>query len=84
MTGLNLGYYFGWSPIDMRSEYEGQMRDSMAELLNWFGQDLLNPRVSHLFPLCKFQTAMETVLNRQALGRVALVMDEEKKFRNDQ
>ncbi len=84
VTGLNLGYYFGWSPIDMRSEYEGQMRDSMAELLNWFGQGLLNPRVSHLFPLCKFQTAMETVLNRQALGRVALVMDEEKKFRNDQ
>ena len=77
VCGLNLGYYMGWSPRDMRDEYDQQMSDSMAELFSWYGQGLLKPRVSHTFPLEKFQDAMTTVLARKALGRVAIVMDEE-------
>ena len=77
VCGLNLGYYMGWSPRDMRSEYDQQMQDSMAELFSWFEQGLLKPRVSHTFALEQFQEAMNTVLTRKALGRVALVMDEE-------
>ena len=77
VCGLNLGYYMGWSPRDMRDEYDQQMSDSMAELFSWYEQGLLKPRVSHTYPLEQFQDAMGTVLARKALGRVAIVMDEE-------
>ena len=82
VCGLNLGYYMGWSPRDMRDEYDQQMSDSMAELFSWYEQGLLKPRVSHVFPLEKFQDAMSTVLARKALGRVAIVMDEEARALN--
>jgi len=58
------------------------MADSMAELFSWYEQGLLKPRVSHVFPLEGFQEAMSTVLARKALGRVALVMDEEARALN--
>ncbi len=77
VCGLNLGYYFGWSPRDMRIAYASQMKHSMKTLFSWFGQGHLNPRVSHVFSLNDFQAAMTTVLKRKATGRVALVMDEE-------
>ena len=77
VCGLNLGYYFGWSPRDMRVAYGPQMKQSMATLFDWFEAGRLRPRVSHVFPLERFQDAMATVLGRKALGRVALVMNEE-------
>ena len=79
VVGLNLGYYFGWSPIDMREHFSEQMKESMAELFKWQTAELIRPRVSHCFPIQQFQEAMETVLSRKALGRVALVFDEEAK-----
>lgn len=79
VVGLNLGYYFGWSPIDMREHFSEQMKESMAELFKWQTAELIRPRVSHCFPIQQFQAAMETVLSRKALGRVALVFDEEAK-----
>ena len=79
VTGLNLGYYFGWSPVDMREYYADQMNNSMQELFKWFEAGLLSPRVSHTFALDDFQVAMQTVLQRKAQGRVALVLDEEAK-----
>jgi NADPH:quinone reductase len=77
VMGLNLGYYFGWSPIDMRQHYAEKMKSSMRELFNWFESGFLKPRVSHSFAITEFQTAMQTVLARKAQGRVALVLDEE-------
>ena len=79
VVGLNLGYYFGWSPIDMREHFSEQMKESMAELFKWQTAGLIKPRVSHCFSIQQFQEAMETVLSRKALGRVALVFDEEAK-----
>ena len=79
VVGLNLGYYFGWSPIDMREHFSEQMKESMAELFKWQTAELIRPRVSHCFPIQQFQEAMETVLSRKALGRVALVFGEEAK-----
>ena len=79
VVGLNLGYYFGWSPIDMREHFSEQMKESMAELFKWQTARLIKPRVSHCFSIQQFQEAMETVLSRKALGRVALVFDEEAK-----
>jgi NADPH2:quinone reductase len=82
VTGLNLGYYFGWSPTDMREYYADQMKSSMLELFNWFEAGYLNPRVSHSFPLKDFHEAMQTVLLRKVQGRVALVMDQEARRLN--
>ena len=79
VTGLNLRYYFGWSPVDMRVHFSEQMKNSMAELFHWYVNGLIKPRISHCFPIQQFQEAMGTVLSRKALGRVALVMDEEAK-----
>ena len=55
------------------------MKNSMAELFHWHVNGLIKPRISHCFPIQQFQEAMGTVLSRKALGRVALVMDEEAK-----
>jgi len=77
VCGLNMGYYVGWSPNDMRHEYADRMQDALAQLFAWFEDGRLNPEVSHCFALEDFGQAMATVLGRQSTGRVALVMDEE-------
>lgn len=77
VCGLNLGYYVGWSPNDVRHEFADRMRETMARLFDWFEAGHLNPIVSHTYALDDFQEAMTTVLGRQSIGRVALVMDEE-------
>jgi len=77
VCGLNMGYYMGWSPKDVRYEYADRMREMIAQLFEWFEAGHLNPIISHTFALENFQDAMTTVLGRQSIGRVALVMDEE-------
>ena len=79
VCGLNLGLYFGWGKIDMRYEYEDRMRDHMNQLFAWFEQGKINPIVQQTYPLEEYKTAMDDVLQRRAIGRVALVMDEELK-----
>jgi NADPH:quinone reductase len=77
VCGLNMGYYNGWSPNDVRDEYADRMASMMTQLFAWYDEGRLNPRVSATFALEDFQQAMAMVLGRTAQGRVALVMDEE-------
>jgi NADPH2:quinone reductase len=77
VCGLNMGYYYGWSPEDVRHEFGPRMQAMMAQMFAWFEDGQLNPRVSHTFALDDFQDAMAVVLGRLSLGRVAVVMDEE-------
>ena len=77
VCGLNMGYYVGWSPNDMRNEFADRMQKVLAQLFAWFEEGRLNPEVSHCFALAEFQQAMAIVLGRQSIGRVALVMDQE-------
>ena len=77
VCGLNMGYYMGWSPDDMRDKYGDRLAAMMTQLFAWFDEGRLNPRVSATFALPDFQQAMALVLGRQAQGRVALVMNEE-------
>ncbi|MDP6704993.1 MAG: NADPH:quinone oxidoreductase family protein [Alphaproteobacteria bacterium] len=77
VCGLNMSYYFGWSPDDVRHEYAARIEQALRQLFAWFEEGRLNPRVSHIFRLDDFQQAMATVLGRRALGRVAIVMDDE-------
>ncbi|MBL4719580.1 MAG: NADPH:quinone oxidoreductase family protein [Alphaproteobacteria bacterium] len=77
VCGLNMGYYMGWSPDDVRDKYGDRIAAMMTQLFAWHGEGRLKPRVSATFALEDFQQAMAMVLGRQAQGRVALVMDQE-------
>ncbi|MBT5107165.1 MAG: NADPH:quinone oxidoreductase family protein [Rhodospirillaceae bacterium] len=77
VCGLNMGYYNGWSPDDVRDKYADRMAAMMAQLFAWYDEGRLKPRVSATFALDDFQQAMAMVLGRKAQGRVAVVMDEE-------
>lgn len=77
VCGLNFGYYVGWSPRDVREEYGPRLHAGMDQLFSWHAEGRLDPHVSHVFPLERFQEAMAVVLDRKAIGRVALVMDDD-------
>lgn len=77
VTGLNLGYYAGWSPYDARYESESRLRPMMAQLVEWYAADKIKPELAGAFPLDSFKDAMAMVLGRQSIGRVAVVFGEE-------
>ncbi len=77
VCGLNMGLYFGWSPVDRRYEYEDRMRTHMQQLFMWFLAGRINPVVEQTYVLEQVFEAMDNVLGRRAIGRIAIVMDEE-------
>ncbi len=77
VTGLNLGYYTGWSPHDARYESDAKLRSLMEQLARWHEAGLIRPELAAAFPLDRFRDAMAMVLGRQAIGRVAIVFDDE-------
>ena len=77
VCGLNLGLYFGWGKTDLRYEYEDRMRHHMSQLFNWFEAGKINPVVNQTYPLEDYLIAMDDVLQRRAIGRIAVVMDAE-------
>lgn len=77
VTGLNLGYYAGWSPHDARYESEARFRALMERLAGWSAAGQIKPQLAGAFALDDFRDAMAMVLGRQAIGRVALVFGEE-------
>ena len=76
VCGLNLGLYFGWGKEDLRDHYEQRMRTHMDQLFAWFEQGKINPVVAKTYALDDYKQAMEDVLQRRAIGRVAIVMDD--------
>lgn len=77
VCGLNMGLYYGWSPNDMRYVYEDRMRANMEKLFHWFVEGRINPVVDVTYPLTRVHQAMDDVLTRRAIGRVAVVLDDE-------
>jgi NADPH:quinone reductase len=77
VCGLNMGYYYGWSPKDVRYEYSPRLQAMMTQLTDWHEQGLIKTRVAGLLPLAQFKEAMAMVLGRDSIGRVALVIREE-------
>ena len=78
VCALNMGLYYGWSPVDMRYEYEAKVRANMEQLFAWFEAGKINPVVDKTYPLSEFQNAMADVLARRAIGRIAVVMGPER------
>ena len=79
VCGVNMGYYAGWSPNDVRYEYEDRIRAMMTQLFDWYEAGLIKPVSGGVYPLDRFQDAMADVLGRKSLGRVAVVMGDEAK-----
>lgn len=77
VCGLNMGLYFGWTPVDERERYADLVQRTMQQLFTWFNAGAIRPELAASFPLESFQAAMDEVLSRRAIGRVAVVMDEE-------
>ena len=75
VTGLNMGYYYGWSPKDVRYEYEDRIRDMMEKLFAWYEAGQLHPEVAQTYTLDEVHQAMDDVLSRRAIGRAVVVID---------
>ncbi len=73
--GLYLGYYYGWSPNDVRYQYIDRLQGMVAQLCQWYDAGRISLATSHTFPLDQFQDAMQVVIQRQSLGRVVLLCD---------
>jgi NADPH2:quinone reductase len=73
VCGLNLGYYFGWSPIDVRYQYRDRLSRDVQQLCQWYQEGRISLATSHTFPLEQFQDAMQVVLERRSLGRVVVL-----------
>ncbi len=46
----------------------------IAKLLEWAGAGKIRPHISHRLPLQEFARAMRLLIDRKAIGRVALTM----------
>ena len=85
VLALNAGYYngqFGNDPKrhkDMGPHFEPQWRNGVDQLFRWAKEGRVKPEISHVFPFDRCKEAMATVLSREAIGRVAVVFDEEAK-----
>lgn len=83
VLALNYGYYCGqWGrdPAkhrDMGKVYEPLVRHSMDQMFRWIDEGRMRPEISQVFPFDRCKEAMATVLGRDAIGRVAVVYDEE-------
>ncbi|NKB20699.1 MAG: zinc-binding dehydrogenase [Alphaproteobacteria bacterium] len=74
VCGLNMGTYYGWSPVDLRYEMEDRVRSLMTAFGDWAAAGQIKPQVCATFPLDNFREAMALVLSRKSIGRVALHM----------
>jgi NADPH2:quinone reductase len=72
VCALNLGYYLGWSPHDVRYKYVDRLSRDAATLCQWYNAGRISLATSHTFPLEQFQEAMQVVVQRRSLGRVVL------------
>ena len=79
VCGFNLGHYFGWSPKDLRYEYEDLLRGLMGQIFDWHIAGQVKPAISDVLPFSQFREALDIVLTRKAQGRVVLALDEEAK-----
>ena len=74
VLGFNYGKYTGGGVGDQRHQYAPRGRAAFDTMCRWFEEGKLHPTTSHRFPLSEYATAMDTVLARQAIGKVVLEM----------
>ncbi len=75
VTGFNYGYYVGWSPHDARFEEAERTFALMERIRGWCEAGFCQPHVDRTFRLDEAPQAMRALLQRTAVGRLAVVMD---------
>jgi NADPH2:quinone reductase len=74
VMGFNYGYYVGWSPHDARFEQAARTFALMERIRGWCEAGLCHPHVDRTFSLPEAPQAMRSLLQRNAVGRLAVVM----------
>lgn len=72
-----IGFYFGryiWDGIVPRLDWDRQVTDAFKQLFRWYETGLLRPTAALRFPLTRYRDAMESVVQRKAIGKVVLEM----------
>ncbi len=64
VLGLHWGAYLGFRPE--------VLTESLATLLDWYGEGGLRPHISHRFPLAQAGEALETLRARKSTGKVVV------------
>jgi NADPH:quinone reductase len=70
------GLYMGYYKFDARERYVGEVRKIFDQLSAWFVSGAIKPEATAVFPLEKVREAFATVLKREHIGHVALLMNE--------
>jgi NADPH:quinone reductase len=75
VLGLNLATYFGRGITDERKTHAPKVQAMMAQLIKWMKSGRIKPTVVNCFELSQFVDAMDTVLRRRSVGKVAFRLD---------
>ena len=68
-----LGFSFG----KVRAGSPDLMREALNQIINLWKVDQINPLVSNIFPLSDAESALKVVRDRQAKGKIALLVSED-------
>ncbi|MCX7142339.1 MAG: NADPH:quinone oxidoreductase family protein [Proteobacteria bacterium] len=74
--GLNLATYIGRGIADERKLHAPRIQAMMAQLIEWMQSGQIRPTVVDCFELSQFVEAMDTVLGRRSVGKVAFRLNE--------
>ena len=72
-----IGFYFGryiWDGVVPRLDLDREVAEAFRELFRWYEAGLLKPTASLRFPLAQYREAMDSVVQRQGIGKVVLEM----------
>jgi NADPH2:quinone reductase len=72
VLGFNWGEYVGWGPTDTRERHAQRVRAALAQLMDWWQAGRIAPTLHAAFALEDFSKAMQAVISRGVIGRVAL------------
>lgn len=76
VLGLNLATYLGRGITDERKAHAPMVQAMMAQLIEWMKSGRITPRVTDCFELAQFADAMDTVLGRRSVGKVAFRLND--------
>lgn len=71
------GLYMGYYKFDAREQCDERMKALFGRLGDWVTSGVLRPEVADLFTLDDIRAAFATVLRRDHIGQVAMVLDQE-------
>jgi NADPH2:quinone reductase len=74
--GFNFATYIGRGITDERKIHAPMVQAMMAQLIEWMKSGCIHPVVVDCFELSQFVDAMDTVLGRRSVGKVAFRLDD--------